>query len=215
MYVYSFASYVSTYLYPSAAWRWHSLNGWGSREGFPAKDPRDASGRNWDCCHDGKRPWPWPKRSRCVISFHYGLRSTHFVFEQNDVFDVCETWYLSTCLFLSSRSQLETRGHHRFIAYDSSNTWSVKSPSSAADQRTSARPAFTTSPALDADPAVPRAPNVTQPRATAWTPLLPEPIGLRSSRSHHDFCAAPCSNLPSPSIHPEHCAHAAEPYNDD
>lgn len=128
---------------------------------------------------------------------------------------LCEMGYLLKCLVLSSRFELETRGHHWSFIHNSSNTWSVKPLSSITDQRTSAGPAFTTSPAFDAGPAVPRAPNVIQPCTTAWRSLLPEPIGLRSSSSHHDFCASSCSDIPSPGIHPEHCPHAAEPYNYD
>lgn len=123
--------------------------------------------------------------------------------------------YLSKCPVLSSRSELETRGHHWFFVRNSSNTGSVKPLGSTTDQRTSAGPAFTTSPAFDAGLAVPCTPNVTQQCTTAWSTLLPGPIWLRSSSSHYDFCASTCSDLPSPSIHPEHSPNAAEPYNHD
>lgn len=81
------------------------------------------------------------------------------------------------------RSKLETRGHHRLSIYNPSNTWSVESAYTSAVSRTSAGPAFTTSPAFIAGPATPCALNVAEPRTTARSSVLNESTGLCSPAS--------------------------------
>lgn len=117
---------------------------------------------------------------------------------------------------LSSRSESETRGHHRPPVDDSADARSLQLGSSTSDPRTSAGPTFTTSPAIDAGTAVPRTPHDIQPCATARGPLLSGPTRSGCSSSpHDDFCASCDSDFPSPSVSPGQCAHAAEPHHYD
>lgn len=116
---------------------------------------------------------------------------------------------------LSLRCELETRAHRRLSVHDPTNAWLLQPLCSPTDQRTSAGPALSTSPAYYAGPAPPCAPYVTQPRATARSSLLPGSARLHSSRPHHELCASPHPDHPSPCIHPEHRPYAADPYTHD